>query len=230
MSSKINSRRLIKEDFNKSCGDLSLYLLGKILVRKLEDGTLLKGRIVETESYLGGEDRGSHSYNGRRTTANEPMYMSAGTCYIYMTYGMYYCFNISSSEPGAAVLLRALEPLCGLETMERMRDEKMKKGRRILKFSKLCDGPSKLCIAMNITKDNLNKADLTDPQNNTIWLEDDPKFDSKKITVVHTSRIGIASAGKLWASRPLRFYILNNDSVSRRDKKVEKELELFIND
>lgn len=63
--SVINSRRLIREDFNKPCRELAAYLLGKIVVRKLEDGTILKGRIVETESYLGGPDKGSHTYNNR---------------------------------------------------------------------------------------------------------------------------------------------------------------------
>lgn len=62
---KTNSKRLLKEDLDKPCKELAIYLLGKILVRKLEDDTILKGRIVETESYLGGEDKGSHSYNGR---------------------------------------------------------------------------------------------------------------------------------------------------------------------
>lgn len=61
----VNSRRLLKEDLDKSCEDLATYLLGKILVRKLEDQTIVKGRIVETEAYLGGDDRASHSFNGR---------------------------------------------------------------------------------------------------------------------------------------------------------------------
>lgn len=71
-------------------------LTGKVLVRKLENGTILKGRIVETESYLGVEDKASHTYKGKVTPRNIPMYMPPGTIYVYFTYGMYHCFNISS--------------------------------------------------------------------------------------------------------------------------------------
>lgn len=73
-----------------------MKILGKILVRKLEDGAILKGRIVETESYLGGNDKGSNTYEMRVTPHNLPMYMQAGTLFVYMTYGMYHCMNITS--------------------------------------------------------------------------------------------------------------------------------------
>ncbi|CAG9857748.1 unnamed protein product [Phyllotreta striolata] len=152
-----NARRLNKEDLDLPCQELAIYLLGKVLVRKLEDDTILKGRIVETESYLGGEDKASHSFNGRRTSSNEPMYMPVGTCYVYFTYGMYHCFNISSRESGAAVLLRALEPFQGVEIMEKFRSNRNKSKqavRKKIKTSKLCDGPSKLCISFDITKEN----------------------------------------------------------------------------
>nr|CAH7716078.1 unnamed protein product [Callosobruchus chinensis] len=119
----MNSKRLLKEDLDRDCEDLAVYLLGKCLVRKLDNATILKGRIVETEAYLGGNDKASHSYNNRRSAANEPMYMEAGTCYVYMTYGMFFCMNISSKEPGAAVLIRALEPLYGMNTMEKLRGD-----------------------------------------------------------------------------------------------------------
>lgn len=75
---------------------LIFILKGKILVRRLENGTLLKGRIVETESYLGGEDKASQTYMNKITPRNSPMYMPPGTIYVYLTYGMYHCFNISS--------------------------------------------------------------------------------------------------------------------------------------
>lgn len=73
-----------------------VFFTGKVLVRYLENGTVLKGRIVETESYLGAIDKASHSYQNKVTPRNLPMYMSPGTIYVYMTYGMYHCFNISS--------------------------------------------------------------------------------------------------------------------------------------
>lgn len=108
--------------------------------------------------------------------------------------------------------------------------EKRKGGNKLIKSSKLCDGPSKLCMAMNITKAHFNKVDITDPENNEMWLEDDAEFENEKITIVHTSRIGIASAGAEWSQKPLRFYILNNDSVSKQDKKAERELECLSDD
>lgn len=218
--------RLFKEDYDKECKEMAHYFLGKVLVRKMTDGSILKGKIVETECYLGNDDKASCTYAGRRTPGNAPMYMPAGTCYVYQTYGMYHCFNISSREPGAAVLLRGLEPLEGLDTMETFRRGKNKK----LKGNQedLCNGPSKLCIAMDIKKDTCNKLDLADKENDFLWIEDDPSIDSTSINVVKTARIGIASAGKEWASKPLRFYILGSAGVSKRDKKAEAEVEAEI--
>lgn len=117
--------KLSEESYNVPCYDLANDLLGKLLVRKFE-GNTLKGRIVETECYLGGQDKASHSYNGRQTPRNQPMFMSPGTSYVYMTYGMYHCFNISAAEPGAAVLIRAIEPLDGLACMRNLRDGNFK--------------------------------------------------------------------------------------------------------
>ena len=88
--------RLKDSFYDVPCEDLAKRLLGKILVRQINDGTVLKGRIVETECYPGGEDKASHSYNGRITERSKPMYMKPGTTYVYITYGMYHCFNISS--------------------------------------------------------------------------------------------------------------------------------------
>lgn len=87
-------KRLNETFFNVSCVELARNLLGTVLVRRL-DGFLLKGKIVETECYLGLTDRASHSYRGR-TSRNEPMFMEPGTIYVYQTYGMYHCINISS--------------------------------------------------------------------------------------------------------------------------------------
>lgn len=88
-------KRLDEKFFNVPCVELAKNLLGTVLVRKF-GGSLLKGRIVETECYLGFPDKASHSYQGRRTPRNEPMFMAPGTIYVYQTYGMYYCINISS--------------------------------------------------------------------------------------------------------------------------------------
>lgn len=92
----IEGERLDKDFFDVPCIDLARNLLGAILVRKLENNLILKAKIVETECYPGKEDRASHSRNGKRTVRNEPMFMKPGTAYVYKTYGMYHCFNISS--------------------------------------------------------------------------------------------------------------------------------------
>lgn len=89
-------KRMDAQFYDRPCEELAKSLLGKILARRLDDNTVLRGRIVETECYLGGEDAASHSFKGKLTTRNEPMFMKPGTAYVYMTYGMYYCFNISS--------------------------------------------------------------------------------------------------------------------------------------
>jgi 3-methyladenine DNA glycosylase Mpg len=93
--------------FEATCEELAKRLLGKILCRRI--GTrVARGRIVETESYLGVTDGASHSFRGRRTERNAAMYMAPGTVYVYPIYGMYECVNISSLEEGSAVLIRAI--------------------------------------------------------------------------------------------------------------------------
>ena len=105
--------------YSRPADELAPALLGCVLVRVLEDGTRLSGRIVETEAYLGVRDRAAHSFGGRRTPRNEAMYARAGTAYVYFTYGMHYCFNVvcgAVDEP-VAVLVRALEPIEGAAVM-----------------------------------------------------------------------------------------------------------------
>lgn len=256
--------------FDQPCIDLANALLGKYLVRRLSCGTLLIGKIVETESYLGVEDRASHSYNNRRTPRNEPMYMKPGTIYVYFTYGMYHCFNLSSQESGGAVLIRSLEPVHGLDIMNRLRNQfnenqnkskrnnhlpnsqnneethsqsnrnspakkqKLIKSKQTLssndwdqpnKKSKLqdrdlCNGPSKLCISMDITIEYLNKRHICESEE--MWVQD---LDCESnITIVESSRIGIGDFAKEWKAKLLRFYILGNKCVSKTDKKMESQM------
>ncbi|KDR23034.1 probable DNA-3-methyladenine glycosylase isoform X2 [Zootermopsis nevadensis] len=219
--------RLKDSFYDVPCEDLAKGLLGKILVRRLSDGTVLKGHIVETECYLGGDDKASHSYKGRITERSKPMYMKPGTTYVYITYGMYHCFNISSQGSGAAVLLRALEPLEGLEFMHLERGKRKKSTSskpKELKAHELCSGPAKLCMSFNITKSLCNEQDLTAWDG--LWVEED-ESNQKSLDPCHivtSHRIGIDSVGREWASKPLRFYLLGNSSVSRRDRAREKEL------
>ena len=105
--------KLTDTDFNKCSISLAEYLIGKILTRVYDDGEILSGRIVETEAYLGEQDKACHTFGGKRTERTQPMYMTPGTLYVYFIYGMYHCLNISSQDVGGCVLIRALEPLQG---------------------------------------------------------------------------------------------------------------------
>lgn len=99
---------------------------------------------------------------------------------------------------------------------------KTKSGKTV-KYSQLCNGPSKLCIAFDITKSNCNKLDISDLQNEVLWLEDDPEFSNKDLKIVRCPRIGINYALD-WVSKPLRYYIYKNEYVSKRNKIIEDEL------
>ena len=113
VNSGVFTNRLNREFFDKPPETLAVALLGKLLCRVTQSGEKICGKIVETEAYLGEIDPACHSYGGRRTARNEAMYAASGTSYVYFIYGMYYCFNISSKESGACVLIRALEPIQG---------------------------------------------------------------------------------------------------------------------
>lgn len=208
------SARLSRRDYAVGSASLAVRLLGCRLVRPLDDGTRLAGTIVETEAYTGVEDRASHAFGGRRTPRNESMYAQPGTAYVYFTYGMHHCVNVvcgDADEP-VAVLIRALEPVEGLEQMKRLRNA----GRTLkapITELQLCNGPGKLCQALAIDR-ALNGVDLA--TDNRLFIERD---DSKTRGVmdgsglVNATRIGIASAGE-WTHAPLRWYIKGNRHVS----------------
>ncbi|XP_011498146.1 PREDICTED: probable DNA-3-methyladenine glycosylase [Ceratosolen solmsi marchali] len=221
---KICANRLPFSFYNVPCTILAKNILGKILVRKLDNGIILKGKIVETESYLGIADKASHTYQGKVTPRNIPMYMLPGTIYVYITYGMYHCFNISSQEKGSAVLIRSLEPLEGIAQMRENRNDKVhskspKKLLKELKIHDLCNGPSKMCISMQIEKKH-SKYSMCDW--NGLWIEDNVIQEEMKI--VECPRIGIKSAGDEWAHKPLRYYVYGHKCVSKRDKIIEAAL------
>ncbi|GBN10628.1 DNA-3-methyladenine glycosylase [Araneus ventricosus] len=214
-SSLLNVNRLGKSFFDQPCIKLAKCLLGKVLVRKLPTGDILRGRIVETECYLGTFDKASHSYMGKRTGRNEAMFSEPGTAYVYTIYGMYFCFNISSLEEGSAVLIRALEPLENNSIMRTLRSVK-RKTSSILKDKELCNGPSKLCLAFQIDK-SLNKIDLCTSE--ALWVEDG--LNISDCNIITCKRIGIESAGEEWANKPLRFYMRDCIWVSVRKKTAE---------
>lgn len=232
----LSQNKLNHSFYDVPCETLAKSLIGKVLVRSLANGLTLKGRIVETECYLGGEDKASHSYNGKVTPRNKPMYMLPGTTYVYFTYGMYFCFNISSRGDGAAVLLRAVDPLEGVEFMnseriKRKRSQTKKtdlndcpviKNTQPLKVHELCNGPGKLCISYNIQDKTCNMKDLSNWEG--MWIETDRESENVKFDdLVISTRIGLNSVDKEWALKPLRFYLYGNRSVSKRDRKKEQE-------
>lgn len=177
-------------------------LLGKLLVVPTRVGTRVSGLIVEAEAYRGPQDRAAHSYGGRRTKRTETMYGIGGTAYVFFVYGMYNQFNVvtNAKDIPHAVLIRALEPVEGIELM---RNRRQRQGDY-----NLTNGPGKLCIAMGIDR-KLNGADLL---GNRVWLEEG--IEVKRARIESGPRIGIDYAEE-WKDKPWRFWIRNNPFVSR---------------
>lgn len=153
--------RLSREFYNGDTVEIARILLGKILVRRMANGELLAGRITETEAYVGRCDKACHAYNYRRTERTETLFSPPGHAYIYLIYGMYHCLNFVTEPEGepAAVLLRAIEPLAGTETMLRLRyGDKPITPYRAAHF---LDGPGKVCQALALTRRE-NGLDLTE--------------------------------------------------------------------
>ena len=178
-------------------------LLGKEVVHETAQG-IIAGKIVETEAYLGPEDKASHAFNNLRTKRTETQFGPKGHAYIYLIYGMYYCFNTTAGEiPGKpeAVLFRALEPIEGIELMKKRRTTVKSK------TTNLTNGPSKLCMAMGLTK-NQNGADLcTRP----FYIRNGESIGEKDVAIA--TRIGVNYADD-WKNKPWRFYIKDNPFVS----------------
>ena len=176
-------------------------VLGKLLVRRTSDG-LLVGRIVEVEAYFGDGDPAAHAAAGR-TARNSVLFGPAGHAYVYFIYGMHSCLNISCEPDGQAgsLLVRALEPLVGLEQMAIHRGLGPHASPRLLTA-----GPGRLCQAFGITRATHNGMDLLE-ESSDLQLRDNGD-DAQKILV--TPRIGISKA----AERPLRFLLAGNACVS----------------
>ncbi len=207
-------QRLGFEFFDKYCLDLSKNMLGKLLVRRFDDDTIVRTRIVEVEAYLGGTDSASHSFNNKCTDRNKAMFMDAGTAYVYNIYGIYCCFNISSKEPGGGVLVRALEPIDQLDILKKNRKIFEKKTFNLKKD--LTSGPSRLCQALVINKELFNTKNLCADDN--LWLEKDEE--NKKFEIVAAKRINIDYAGEDACNKLYRFYVKNSKFVSVVDKNA----------
>jgi len=189
-------RRLGRRFYSRYTPDVARDMVGAILVREL-DGVVTSGRIVETEAYRGADDPASHAYRGR-TRRTEVMFGEAGHAYVYFTYGFHYCLNATTETRGSpgAVLIRAIEPIEGVEVM---RERRGVEGLR-----QLTDGPGKLTKAMGIDL-ALNGEDMV--VSRKLYLcEGDPAGP------VETSvRVGV-SVGR---ETPWRFFLVDNPFVSR---------------
>ncbi len=179
--------------------DVARQLLGKYLVRRHPDGTVV-GRIVETEAYVGPEDKACHASRGR-TPRTEIMFGRAGHAYVYMIYGFHYMLNIvtEAADFPAAVLIRAVEPLNGVRLMQSRRGTEH--------LHSLASGPGKLCQAFGIDR-ALNGDDVC---GKVLYLEDRGDVPPKVVT---TPRIGVDYAGK-WKLKRWRFLIKGNEFVSK---------------
>lgn len=209
--------RLPRDFFTRDGITVAKNLLGKILVHETELGTI-RGIITEVESYMGEEDKGSHTYGGRRTDRTEPMYHIGGTSYVYLIYGMYSCMNVACMTDGIpqAVLLRSVVP-ADEESEKRMQEYRLrpinirsqKNGKQPYSLEKLpssiekhlADGPGKMCIAMDITRAD-NDIDMI--QSDTFYITEGIIAEQDQIKA--GKRIGIdyaeEAADYLW-----RFYL-----------------------
>ncbi|MCB8982390.1 MAG: DNA-3-methyladenine glycosylase [Ardenticatenaceae bacterium] len=203
------AQRLDQLFYSRTAREVAQDLLGKQLVRLL-DGRRLSGCIVETEAYCDTEEKdlachGDRANNGRPTSRTAVMFGLAGHAYVYFTYGVHWMFNIVTGQEGQAnaVLIRALEPLEGLEIMAQNRHGRSQ--------AQLTSGPARLTQALAIDK-SLNAANLCDPQG-VIWIEDAPPIAAAQISA--GPRIGLGKTPEPWLSMPWRYWITDNPFVSR---------------
>ena len=180
---------------------LARALLGAVLARRLPSGELLRGCIVETEAYDGPEDTACHASKGR-TSRTEVMFGEGGHAYVYLIYGMYDMLNITAGVEGfpAAVLIRALEPLEGIDAMLSLRG-----GNR----AQLTNGPGRLCRALDIDR-SLNGVDLLTDER--LWIE--PGIEVPDEAVGISPRIGIDYAAPDHRDALWRYYVKGNPYVS----------------
>lgn len=188
-------------------------LIGKGLVRKLSS-ELLVGRIVEVEAYIGPDDRASHTFGGRRTARNEAMFGPAGHAYVYIIYGIHHCLNcvtVGSGHP-EGVLIRAVEPLKGLDTMAYHRFQKSYPSLTTKERLQLTNGPGKLGQAFGIRRDDFNGIDL---QGNELYIAD---LQDEAPEILTSPRIGIDNSGEA-AAYPWRFYERDQPYVSKAPRR-----------
>jgi DNA-3-methyladenine glycosylase len=187
--------------YDRDTIEVAKDLLGKVLVREMPAAGRLAVKIVETEAYVGPHDKACHASRGM-TERNRVMFGEPGHAYVYFIYGMYYCLNLVTEREGypAAVLIRAGEPLEGVDAMWALR-------KKAKKLRELTSGPGRLCMALAIDR-SLNGADLC--KQGPLYVEDGGH---ESIEIVSSRRIGVDYAAE-YRDKPWRFYIKNSPYVS----------------
>jgi len=204
---------LKREFYERETLKVARELLGKLLIHETADG-VTSGKVVETEAYMGPEDKASHAYGNLRTVRTEVQFGPKGHAYIYLVYGMYHCLNVTSGKvPGKpeAILVRALEPVSGIEIM--MKRRMISEGA-----AKLANGPGRLCMAMGLSTKQ-NSVDLCAPP-----LHIDSGVHVAERDIVQTTRINVDYADD-WKNLRWRFIIKNNAFVSRKPSENQSRPE-----
>lgn len=191
-----------------SADEAAIGLLGCLLIREFDDGGIAAARIVETEAY-DQNDPASHAFHGR-SERNAALFGPSGRAYVYISYGMHRCFNVSAGDDGfgAGALIRAVEPVQGIEIMRERRFANRSGSRTTVGNRKdvdLTNGPAKLCQAMGIDL-KLYGHDLSTAP---LYLERNALLEGERIAA--SPRIGISKA----AERPRRFFIVDNPYVTK---------------
>jgi DNA-3-methyladenine glycosylase len=186
--------------FRRPAEIVAAELLGTVVVSSV-GGEITEGRIVETEAYLGYDDPASHGYLHRRNARNQALFGPPSSWYVYLSYGMHWCANLVCQKAGlaSAVLLRALEPLAGLDLMRQRRGS--------VPDRELCSGPGKLCQALGISRE----LDGWRMAGSLVIVRRPDRTEESRITV--TPRIGITKA----ADWPLRFHLAGSSWLSRKE-------------
>ena len=195
---------IIEKDFylRNDVVQIGQDLLGTVLHTRI-DNKITAGIIVETEAYCGSIDRASHAYPDKLTNRNKIMFETGGKAYIYLIYGIHYLFNIVTNKSNSpdAVLIRAIEPISGMDVMMKRRGKNS--------IERITSGPGNLSKAMGIDKSFYGE-DLT---GNRVWLEYAPNI-IKNMEITKTTRIGVDYAGDD-AKLPWRFYVKDNPWISK---------------
>lgn len=194
----MKNKKLTRSFYTRPTLRVAKELLGKYIVRKTGKKELA-GKIIETEAYIGPQDKASHAFEGKVTPRNKAEYFIGGHIYIYLVYGMYWQLNVSTSQKGKpeCVLIRALE-IPG-------------------ESGEIASGPGKLCRYLKLDKSFYGE-DLTGSKR--IWLEDRGEK-VKPSQIMSTKRIGIDYAGTYWSRRKWRFLLKpkKNGRIKKKGRK-----------